>query len=69
MDEILREVRRVRESYAKQFNYDLQAIHRDLKAAEQAGGRLVVSLPPRRPTVVANGVGATSSKLTEPANG
>ena len=49
MDDLLGEVRRVREAYAKQFGYDLQAIHRDLKAQEQASGRQVVSLPPRRP--------------------
>jgi hypothetical protein len=49
VDDILQQVRMVREAYAKQFGYDLQAIHRDLKAQEQASGRQVVSLPPRRP--------------------
>lgn len=49
MDDILLEVRTVREAYAKQFGYDLEAIHRDLKALEQASGRRVISLPPRRP--------------------
>jgi hypothetical protein len=49
MDSIVREVREIREAYAKQFGYDLGAIHRDLKAQEQASGRKVVSLPPRRP--------------------
>jgi hypothetical protein len=49
MDDLLLEVRKVREAYAKQFGYDLQAIHRDLKEQEQAGGRRVVTLPPRRP--------------------
>ena len=52
MDDILREVRAVREAYAKQFGYDLQAIHRDLKALEQANAPRVVSLPPRRPKPV-----------------
>lgn len=69
MDEILREVRKVREAYAKQFSYDLQAIHRDLKAGEQAGGRRIVSLSPRRPTVVANSADTSSSRLSGLANG
>ncbi len=52
MDSIVKEVREIREAYAKQFGYDLKAIHRDLKAQEQASGRQVVSLPPRRPKPV-----------------
>ena len=50
---MLQEVREIREAYAKQFDYDLQAIHRDLKQQEQTGGRKVVSFPPRRPNLVA----------------
>jgi hypothetical protein len=49
MDDILLEIRRIREDYAKQFGYDLLAIHRDLKQQEQTCGRRIVSLPPRRP--------------------
>jgi hypothetical protein len=49
VDDIIREIREIREAYAKQFGYDLKAIHRDLKAQEQASGRKVVSLPPRKP--------------------
>ncbi len=57
MDDILLEVRRIREAYAEQFAFDLEAIHRDLKTQEQAGGRRVVSLAPRRPKpALANGV-------------
>jgi hypothetical protein len=52
MDDVLLEVRKIREAYAEQFGYDLQAIHRDLKALEQASGRRIVSLPPRRPKPV-----------------
>lgn len=56
MDDVLYEVRKVREDYAKQFNYDLSAIHRDLKEQEKAGGRRLVSLPPRQPKqLIANG--------------
>jgi hypothetical protein len=53
IDSVLQEVREIREAYAKQFDYDLQAIHRDLKQQEQTGGRKVVSFPPRRPNLVA----------------
>src|SRR5438046_10280431 len=49
VDDLVLEVRRIREAYAKQFGYDLQAIHRDLKEQEQTSGRRIVSLPPRRP--------------------
>ena len=52
MDDVVLEVREIREAYAKQFGYDLQAIHRDLKEQEQASGRRIVSLPPRRPNPV-----------------
>ena len=52
MDSVVQEVREIREAYAKRFGYDLEAIHRDLKAKEQASGRQVVSFPPRRPEPV-----------------
>ena len=48
MDDVLREVRQIREAYAKQFADDHQAIHRDLTEQEQASSRRIVSLPPRR---------------------
>jgi hypothetical protein len=46
-DRIVEEVRRIREAYARQFDYDLQAIHRDLKKQEEKSGRKIVSLPPK----------------------
>ena len=49
VDPVVAEVRQARETYAAEFGYDLQAIYRDLKRQEQAGGRQVVRLPPRRP--------------------
>ncbi len=48
-DEIVGEVRRMREAHAAEFDYDLEAIYEDLKAQEAASGREVVSFPPRRP--------------------
>jgi hypothetical protein len=47
-DPIVSEVRTVRQSHAAKFNYDLEAIYRDLKQQEEKSGRLFVSLPPRR---------------------
>jgi hypothetical protein len=63
-DDILREVRRIRDAYAQQFGYDLQAIHRDLKRQEQASGRRIVSFPPRRPN---SGPLPAQSRLTRPS--
>ena len=47
-DPIVEEVRKIREDYLKEFNYDLEAIFRDLKAREQEGDHKVVSLSPKR---------------------
>lgn len=47
-DPIVAEVRKVREAHAAQFNYDLEAIYRDLKAKEQSSGRRFVRYPPRQ---------------------
>ena len=47
-DPIVEEVRARREAYAKQFGYDLEAIHRDIKERENKAGRTLVSFPPRR---------------------
>jgi len=54
-DPIVAEVRAVREAYAKQFDYDLRAICRDLKQQEEKNGRETVSPgPKRRPTAGRN---------------
>jgi hypothetical protein len=47
-DPIVAEVRRARDEYAARFNYDLDAIYRDLKEKERNSGIPVVSFPPRR---------------------
>ncbi|MEW4570594.1 hypothetical protein AB1L88_22250 [Tautonia sp. JC769] len=57
-DDVVNEVRRARDTYARQFQYDLDAIHRDLKRQEREGGRKVVSLPPRRPRPMTQALGA-----------
>lgn len=48
-DPIVEEVRKVRDAYAKRFNYDLDAICRDLQEKQRLGKRRVISLPPKRP--------------------
>ena len=47
-DPIVEEVRAIRDAYARQFNYDLEAICRDLKEQEVKSGWAVISLPPKR---------------------
>ena len=48
IDPIVAEVRQAREAYAKQFNYDVYAMVRDLQERQQKSGRVVVALPPKR---------------------
>ena len=48
IDNIVAEVRQTREAYAKQFNYDVYAMWRDLKERQQKSGRQGVSLSPKR---------------------
>lgn len=43
-DEIVEEIHRIREEYAKSFNYNLDAIFADLRKKEAESGREVVSL-------------------------
>ncbi|MDX6496786.1 MAG: hypothetical protein QOG23_46 [Blastocatellia bacterium] len=51
-DEIVEEVRRVREGYASKFNYDLDAIFKDIKQQEERSDCEVVSRPPKKPELV-----------------
>ncbi|MGK7949137.1 MAG: hypothetical protein AB4368_10120 [Xenococcaceae cyanobacterium] len=47
-DEILEEIHKYREEYAKSFNYDLKAIFKDLRNKQIARGHKVVKLPIKR---------------------
>lgn len=47
-DPIVDEVRRVRDAHAARFNYDLDAIFRDIKEQEKKSGRRFVSFNPSR---------------------
>jgi hypothetical protein len=49
-DPIVEEVRRLRQAYAAQFDFDLDAMVRDLKTLEEKSGRQIVRLPPRKPS-------------------
>ncbi len=46
-DPIVEEVRRIRDEYARQMNYDLHAMCEDLRRKEKLSGYKVVSLPKR----------------------
>jgi hypothetical protein len=44
-DEIIEEIHKNREEYAKSFNYDLNAIYKDLKSKQDAHLQKIVKLP------------------------
>ena len=50
-DEIVEEVRRIREEHAAKFNHDIDAIVADARARQLASGRKTVSFPPRKPDI------------------
>ena len=58
-DPIVEEIRAIRDSYAKQFNYNLDAIYRDLKEQQEKNDLRCISLPPRR-VKYANNVSKTN---------
>jgi hypothetical protein len=47
-DPIVAVVRAIRDRHAASFNYDLDAIYRDIKEREKASGRSYVRYAPRR---------------------
>jgi transposase len=51
-DEIVEEVRKERNEYAAKFDYDLNAIYKDIKEQEKQSLRKVVSLPSKKPELV-----------------
>lgn len=48
-DEIIKELWQIREEHAAKFNYDLDAIFRDLKEQQEKSGRTVFSFAPKKP--------------------
>ena len=47
-DPIVEEIRAIRDTYDKQFDYDTDAIYRDLKNQKTKTGRKFISLTPKR---------------------
>ena len=47
-DPIVDEIRRIRDTLAAKFNYDVTAIVRDARARQKSTKRKVVSLKPRK---------------------
>jgi hypothetical protein len=48
IDPIVEEVRKYREEHAAKFNYDIEAIVRDIKKREKESGRTYISPPSRQ---------------------
>ena len=47
-DPIIAELRAIRQAYAARFNYDVDAMFKDIRARQEASGREYVRLPSRR---------------------
>jgi hypothetical protein len=47
-DEIIREVRAIREAYGERFGHDIGALFQDARERETKSNRQVVSLAPKR---------------------
>ncbi len=47
-DPVVEEVRRIRDEYARSFEYDLGKICEDLRRQQAESGRKVVTLPPKK---------------------
>ena len=47
-DEIVKETRRLRDEYAKQFDYDLDLIFEDLQKKQEASGRKYISFSDKK---------------------
>jgi len=48
-DPIVEELHKIREEYARKFNFDISAICKDIQEKQVESGREVVSFPPRKP--------------------
>jgi hypothetical protein len=50
-DEIIKEVRAIREAYGARFGFDIRAIYNEAKQSEGKSGRPVIAPEPRRTRV------------------
>ncbi len=48
-DQIIEEIHKVRENYARQFNFNIDEICKYFQEKQAESGREVVSFPPRKP--------------------
>ncbi len=53
-DEIVEEVREIRQKHAARFNYDLHKIVEDLNKKQQQYGRKTISFSPKPPSTAKN---------------
>lgn len=53
-DPIIAEVRAIRQAYAARFDYDVEAIFKDIRARQQASGRNYVRFPAESAVSVAD---------------
>ena len=51
-DEIVEETRQARDRYAAKFDYDLDALYRDLKNQEEQNPEKIISLPSKPPEII-----------------
>jgi hypothetical protein len=49
LNEGIEELHRFREEYARKFDFDTDAICRDIQEKQASSGREIVSFPPRKP--------------------
>jgi hypothetical protein len=63
-DPIVAEVRKVREEYARRFNFDLHAMCEDLRRKQKLGGGPVVSFPKKPVRTFAIGGAAQTTATT-----
>jgi hypothetical protein len=63
-DPIVEEVRKVREEYARRFNYDLHAMCEDLREKQKLSGGPLVSFPKRPVRTFAIGDAAQTTAPT-----
>ena len=47
-DPVVEEVRKIRDEYARSFDYDLGRICEDLRKQQAESGRDIVTLPPKK---------------------
>jgi hypothetical protein len=62
-DEIIDEVRAVREAYAARFNFDLAEMYKDLKTKEKACDHKMAQLVPVQPQPIARRVKPVKTPL------